>query len=103
MKAGITTERLRQLAIVRQAWPAKTEFINEASKPSGPDGFKLSPTHVIRLAPLCKNDAEIRLRQELTVQAIQEGWSVAELWDQIKEGRQRLKKKRPVRKKRAGK
>ena len=29
MKAGMTTERLRQLAIVRQAWPTKKQFVDE--------------------------------------------------------------------------
>ncbi len=103
MKAGMTTERLRQLAIVRQAWPTKKQFVDEVSKPSGPQGFMLSTSHVMRLAPLCKTDDEIRLRRQLIGQASEHEWTVATLWEQIKEGRLRLKKKRPARKKRAGK
>ena len=102
MKAGMTTERLRQLALVRQAWPTKKQFVDEVVKQRGPEGFTLSTSHVMRLAPLCKTDDEIRLRRQLIAQAIEHEWTVATLWKQIREGRQRLKKK-PTRKKRAGK
>ncbi len=101
VEAGMKTDQLRQLAVVRQAWPTKKQFVDEVVKPSGPDGFKLSPSHVLQLAPLNKSDEEIKLRQELISQAIQHGWGVKLLWKQILDGRQQLGKKRPTRKKRA--
>jgi hypothetical protein len=99
IKAGMTKERLRQLAIVGQAWPTKNQFVEEVIKPSGSDGFQLSPGHVLRLAALCKNDAELELRRELITAAIEHEWTVAKLWEQIRDGRKQLEKKRPARKK----
>jgi hypothetical protein len=102
IEQGMTTERLRQLATVRQAWPTKKQFVEQVIKPSGSDGFQLSLGHVLRLAALCKNDAEIKLRRELIAAAIEHKWTVAQLWERIRDGRKQLDKKRPARKKRAG-
>ena len=98
-KAGMTTELLRQLATVGQAWSTKKQFVEEVIKPSGSDDFQLSPGHVLRLAALCKNDAEIKLRRGLITAAIEHKWTVAKLWERIRDGRKRLDKKPPARKK----
>jgi hypothetical protein len=102
LEQGMTTERLRQLATIRQAWPTKTKFVEEVIKPSGSDGFQLSRGHVVRLAALCKNQAEIKLRRELITAAIEHKWSVSTLWARIRDGRKRLEKKRPAREKQPG-
>jgi hypothetical protein len=101
IEQGMMTERLRQLATVRQAWPTKKQFVEEVIKPSGSDAIQLSPGHVQRLAALCKNDAEIKLRRELMTAAVEHKWTVAKLWERIRDGRKRLNETRPTRKKRA--
>ena len=102
IEAGMTTELLRRLATVRQAWPTKKQFVEEVVRKSGPDGFQLSPGHVLRLAALCRNDPEIKLRRGLITAAIEHKWTVAKLWERIRDDRKRLEKKRPARKKQAG-